>query len=125
MALRDTLQDALYLLSQLNHVISQLDRPWRRALLERTRLSNPIFLGDVLAIISMCSIALRTGTPLPQITPGPLVMRYVSGIMRQQVLMKALGQNQRARLAQRITGIRVRTAIISDGGRCVTSPVRR
>ncbi|WRT65402.1 uncharacterized protein IL334_002345 [Kwoniella shivajii] len=78
-ALLDTLQDIFSLLSQLNHVLTQLDRPWRKALLDRTRLSDPIFLGDVLAVLSMCSTALRAGTALPQITPSPLVARFRMG----------------------------------------------
>ena len=77
-ALHENLQDMLSLLSQLNHVLSQLERPWRRALLERTRLCEPVFLGDILAVISMCSTGLRSGTALPQITPSPLVARFVS-----------------------------------------------
>ena len=67
------------LLSQLHHVLSQLDRPWRKAVLERTRLAEHAFLGDVLAVITMCSTALSTGTPIPQITPSPLVARYRAG----------------------------------------------
>nr|XP_019049909.1 hypothetical protein I302_00328 [Kwoniella bestiolae CBS 10118]OCF28839.1 hypothetical protein I302_00328 [Kwoniella bestiolae CBS 10118] len=78
-ALLDTLQDLFSLLSQLNHVLTQLDRPWRKALLDRTRLSDPAFLGDVLAVMSMCSTALRAGTALPQITPSPLVARFRLG----------------------------------------------
>lgn len=77
-ALLEALQDLLSLLSQLNHVLVGLDKPWRRAVLERTRLSDPVFLGDLLAVITMCSTALRTGTALPQITPSPLVARFVS-----------------------------------------------
>jgi len=75
-----TLQELLSLLSQLNHVLAQLDRPWRRAMLERTRLCEPVFLGDVLAVISMCSTGLRSGTPLPQITPSPLIARFVGDV---------------------------------------------
>nr|XP_031859088.1 uncharacterized protein CI109_005438 [Kwoniella shandongensis]KAA5526160.1 hypothetical protein CI109_005438 [Kwoniella shandongensis] len=78
-ALLDTLQDTLSLLSQLNHVVTQLDRPWRKALMDRTRLSDPVFLGDLLSVLSMCSTALRAGTPLPQITPSPLVARFRMG----------------------------------------------
>ncbi|WVQ83523.1 hypothetical protein IAT38_005664 [Cryptococcus sp. DSM 104549] len=78
-ALLDTLQDLFSLLSQLNHVLTQLDRPWRKALLDRTRLSDPMFLGDVLVVLSMCSTALRAGTSLPQITPSPLVARFRMG----------------------------------------------
>jgi hypothetical protein len=70
-------------MSQLNHVLCQLDRPWRKALLDRTRLSDPVFLGDVLAVITMTSTALHAGTPLPQITPSPLVARFASKVLKQ------------------------------------------
>ncbi|KAL7419840.1 hypothetical protein Q5752_005756 [Cryptotrichosporon argae] len=75
-ALLATLQDTLSLLAQLNHVLGQLERPWRKALLERTRLADPLFLGDILAVVSMTSTALKAGTALPQITPAPLVARF-------------------------------------------------
>jgi hypothetical protein len=42
-------------------------------------LSDHAFLGDVLAVLSMCSTALRSGTSLPQITPSPLVARFREG----------------------------------------------
>jgi len=78
-ALQDQLLDLLALLAQLRHILSQLERPWRRALLERTRLSDLVFLGDVLSVVSMCAAGLRSGTPLPQITPSPLVERFRKG----------------------------------------------
>lgn len=77
-ALQVAVSDLLALLAQLRHVFLQLDRPWRKALLERTRFSDLRFLGDVMAILSMSSTALRSGTALPQITPSPLVERFVS-----------------------------------------------
>ena len=94
-ALLESLQDLLSLFSQLDHVLCQLDRPWRKALLDRTRLSDPMFLSDVLAVLTMCSTALRSGTPLPQITPSPLIARFVSEIPRMAADMPADGQNQR------------------------------
>lgn len=77
-ALQAAISDLLALLAQLRHVYLQLDRPWRKALLERTRFSDLRFLGDVLAVLSMCSTALQSATALPQITPSPLVERFVS-----------------------------------------------
>lgn len=78
-ALLEALQDSLSLLSQLNHILNQLERPWRRALLDRTRLSDLTFLGDITAVIALCSTSLRAGSPLPQITPSPLVARFRAG----------------------------------------------
>lgn len=77
-ALQVAVSDLLALMAQLRHVYLQLDRPWRKALLERTRLNDLRFLGDVLAVLSMSGTALRSGTALPQITPSPLVERFVS-----------------------------------------------
>lgn len=74
----NTLVETMSLLAQFNHLLPQMDVKWRRALLSRTRMSDPLFLGDVLAVISMTSAALNAGTPLPQITPGPLIAKYVS-----------------------------------------------
>jgi hypothetical protein len=79
-ALQVAVSDLLALMAQLRHVYLQLDRPWRKALLERTRLNDLRFLGDVLAVLSMSGTALRSGTALPQITPSPLVERFVSAL---------------------------------------------
>lgn len=80
-ALQTAVSDLLALLAQLRHVYLQLDRPWRKALLERTRLNDLRFLGDVLAVLTMSGTALRSGTALPQITPSPLVERFVSVVL--------------------------------------------
>ncbi|KIJ33025.1 hypothetical protein M422DRAFT_265054 [Sphaerobolus stellatus SS14] len=71
-------------------VIDHLDPKWSRAFLQRTRFVDSEFLGDVLAVITMISTSLRTGTPLPQITPTPLLDRFWKeyhgiNILRQEV----------------------------------------
>ncbi|EPS93995.1 hypothetical protein FOMPIDRAFT_156436 [Fomitopsis schrenkii] len=66
-----------FLLSHLMSVVEHLDPAWSRAFLRRTRLLDADFQGDVLAVISMISTSLRTGTPLPQVTPCPLVDRFM------------------------------------------------
>ena len=58
-------------------VIKHMDPAWTRAFLRRTRLVDSDFQGDLLAVISLISTALRTGTPLPQITPCPLLDRFM------------------------------------------------
>ncbi|KAF7338076.1 hypothetical protein MVEN_02032100 [Mycena venus] len=65
-----------YSLSHLFSIIEHMDPSWTRAFLRRTRLLDSDFQGDVLAVISMISTALRTGCPLPQITPCPLIDRF-------------------------------------------------
>lgn len=74
-ALQDACIDLVSLLSQLHHVFDSMPYAWRKAVLVRTRLMDPQFIGDVLAVLSMTSSSLRAGTPLPQITPCPLVER--------------------------------------------------
>lgn len=76
-------------------VIEHLEYSWTRAFLRRTRFLDPDFQGDLLAVISMhlisgltsdahlpctpamISSSLRTGHPLPQITPCPLLDRFM------------------------------------------------
>ncbi|KAF5346488.1 hypothetical protein D9756_010113 [Leucocoprinus leucothites] len=66
-----------YSLAHLMSVIEHLEPAWTRALLKRTRFTDPDFQGDILAVISMIASSLRTGNPLPQITPGPLIDRFM------------------------------------------------
>ncbi|KAJ8489973.1 hypothetical protein ONZ45_g13364 [Pleurotus djamor] len=66
-----------YSLSHLMSVVEHMEPAWTRAFLRRTRFLDSDFQGDVLAVISMISTALRTGHPLPQITPCPLLDRYM------------------------------------------------
>ncbi|OBZ78595.1 Uncharacterized protein C57A7.05 [Grifola frondosa] len=70
-------REIAYLLSHLMSVAEHLEPAWSRAFLRRTRLLDSDFQGDVLAVISMVSTALRTGNPLPQITPCPLLDRFM------------------------------------------------
>ncbi|KAF9521875.1 hypothetical protein CPB83DRAFT_840925 [Crepidotus variabilis] len=65
-----------YSLSHLISVIKHLEPSWTIAFLRRTRFLDPDFQGDLLAVISMVSNSLRTGSPLPQITPCPLLDRF-------------------------------------------------
>ncbi|KAI5118341.1 hypothetical protein M0805_009144 [Coniferiporia weirii] len=67
-----------YLLSHLRSVEEHLEPEWARAFLRRTRFMESDFQGDILSVICMISIALRTGTSLPQITPCPLLDRFVA-----------------------------------------------
>ncbi|KAI0292339.1 hypothetical protein B0F90DRAFT_1811958 [Multifurca ochricompacta] len=73
----EILLEIAYLLSHLMSVVQHLEPAWTRAFLRRTRFLDPDFQGDVLGVISMISTALRTGTPLPQVTPCPLLDRFI------------------------------------------------
>lgn len=66
------------LLSHCLAILERLGPAYSIALLRRTRFLDPRFLGDVVSVISMCSTALRTGEPLPQVTPCPLVDRFMN-----------------------------------------------
>ncbi|KIM88532.1 hypothetical protein PILCRDRAFT_62336 [Piloderma croceum F 1598] len=70
--------DAGFLLSHLMSVVERLEPAWARAFLRRTRLLDANFQGDVLAVITMVSNSLRSGQPLPQITPCPLLDRFMA-----------------------------------------------
>ncbi|KAF8585510.1 hypothetical protein K439DRAFT_1409815 [Ramaria rubella] len=74
--LLDIQLEIAYLLSDFASVVEQLEPSWSRAFLQRTRFVDSEFLGDALAVISLISTALRTATPLPQITPSPLLDRF-------------------------------------------------
>uniref|UniRef100_V5GRQ2 ER transporter 6TM N-terminal domain-containing protein n=1 Tax=Kalmanozyma brasiliensis (strain GHG001) TaxID=1365824 RepID=V5GRQ2_KALBG len=65
------------LLSHCLAIFERLGAAYSIALLRRTRFLDPRFLGDVVSVISMCSTALKTGEPLPQVTPCPLVDRFM------------------------------------------------
>ncbi|CDU22185.1 uncharacterized protein SPSC_00815 [Sporisorium scitamineum] len=65
------------LLSHCLAVFERLGPAYSIALLRRTRFLDPRFLGDVVSVITMCSTALKTGQPLPQVTPCPLVDRFM------------------------------------------------
>ncbi|KAF8431956.1 hypothetical protein L210DRAFT_3650787 [Boletus edulis BED1] len=67
----------LNLLSHLTSVLEHMEPAWAHAFLKRTRLSDADFEGDVLAVISLISFSLRTGKPLPQVTPCPLLNRFM------------------------------------------------
>ncbi|THH28781.1 hypothetical protein EUX98_g5402 [Antrodiella citrinella] len=78
-----------FLLSHLMSTIELLEPAWARACLKRTRLLDSDFQGDILAVISLISTSLRTGQPLPQITPCPLLDRFMKhthglNIIRQE-----------------------------------------
>ena len=48
------ISDLAYLLTHFMSVVDHLEQPWSQAFLQRTRFVDSEFLGDVLAVISMC-----------------------------------------------------------------------
>ncbi|KAG5350460.1 hypothetical protein C0989_010958 [Termitomyces sp. Mn162] len=59
-------------------VFKHLEPAWARALLRRTRFDDTDFQGDVLSVMTMISTALRSGSALPQISPCPLLDRFMT-----------------------------------------------
>jgi len=66
-----------YHLSYLMSVVVQFEPAWSRAFLRRCRFLDSEFQGEMLAVISLISTALRSGAPIPQITPCPLLDRFL------------------------------------------------
>lgn len=64
-------------LSHFMSVVKHLEPAWARALLRRTRFLDTDFQGDTLAVITLISSSIRSGCPLPQITPCPLLDRFM------------------------------------------------
>lgn len=65
------------LLSAAVVVSQQLGSGYSRGLLKRTKFAQVRFMADVLSVYSLCSTALRTAQPLPQLSPI-LFARYLS-----------------------------------------------
>ncbi|KAF8991841.1 hypothetical protein BDQ17DRAFT_1413587 [Cyathus striatus] len=75
-----------YSLSNLMSIMEHLEPKWTRAFLRRTRFMDSDFQGDVLAVYTMISSSLRTGEPLPQVTPSPLVHRFLARMHGLEVI---------------------------------------
>jgi len=84
--------DLAHYLTHFLLVVDRLEPRWTSVFLRRTRFVDSAFLGDVLAVITMISNALRTGMALPQITPAPLLDRF----WRDQHGFNILRQNEEA-----------------------------
>jgi hypothetical protein len=86
-------------------IVEQLEPAWSKAFLRRTRFNDTDFQGDILAVISkyndikgivvnkslflaMISTALRTAHPLPQVTPCPLLDRFMLRFHGLEVIHK-------------------------------------
>ncbi|TIB35407.1 hypothetical protein E3P84_01376 [Wallemia ichthyophaga] len=94
-ALLNVQLDLVELLSQFMAVAKELDPLWMQCVMSRSRYNDHRFVGgdlqfesladndtiqvgDVLACFEMCATSIKTGMPLPQITPCPLVDRGYS-----------------------------------------------
>ncbi|KAM6495323.1 Protein of unknown function (DUF2422) domain containing protein [Amanita muscaria] len=77
-----------FALSHLMSIVEQLEPAWSKAFLRRTRFNDTDFQGDILAVITMISTALRTAHPLPQVTPCPLLDRFMLRFHGLEVIHK-------------------------------------
>lgn len=68
--------EILDLIGQFLGVVSSLDTKWTKALLHRTQLDNPRFLGELLTSFQLISASLTHGKPLPMIY-NPLLERFL------------------------------------------------
>lgn len=96
-ALLNVQLDLVELLSQFMAIAKELDPLWMQCVMNRSRYNDHRFVGglfelmfdlimrtqvgDVLACFEMCATSIKTGMPLPQITPCPLVDRGYSAKM--------------------------------------------
>ncbi|KAJ7132494.1 hypothetical protein C8R44DRAFT_978049 [Mycena epipterygia] len=62
-------------LAQLGSSLGHLENEWRIATLHKSKVLNPNFIGDVMAVFSLISQSLRTGEPMHQVLPASLLDR--------------------------------------------------
>ncbi|KAF8991825.1 hypothetical protein BDQ17DRAFT_1370248, partial [Cyathus striatus] len=77
-----------YSLSNLMSIMEHLEPTWTQAFLRRTRFMDPDFHGDVLSDYTMISSSPRTGDPPPQVTPSPVVHRFLARMHELEVIHK-------------------------------------
>lgn len=68
--------EVLELMSALNALLSRLDPKWINPFLERMGWTDRHYVADQLAVLYMTSTALKTGSPLPFLSPAPLIDRF-------------------------------------------------
>ncbi|KAJ6556814.1 hypothetical protein DFH09DRAFT_987191 [Mycena vulgaris] len=80
-------------LAQLGSSLGHLEKEWRSTFLHSSKVLNPNFIADVMAVFSLISQSLRTGEPMHQVLPTSLVDRlfYHHGRMRTPAVPLADG----------------------------------
>lgn len=71
-----TLLELIELYRTMINVVERMQSPWTHALIESLGWNDYQFTAEQSAVFYMCSMALKSGTPLPQVTPAPLISRY-------------------------------------------------
>ncbi|KAJ3016932.1 hypothetical protein HKX48_003802, partial [Thoreauomyces humboldtii] len=75
-SLQNLSMELLDLMGQLLAVLASLDKRWTTALLHRSQLSNPQFLGQLLTTFQLISTALQNRTSLPMLY-NPLLEQFL------------------------------------------------
>ncbi|KAF7313882.1 hypothetical protein HMN09_00546000 [Mycena chlorophos] len=67
--------DILTILTQLGASLTHLEAEWHQEFLHNSKVLNPNFIADVMALFSLISQALRTKEPMHQVLPSSLLDR--------------------------------------------------
>nr|GAT57032.1 predicted protein [Mycena chlorophos] len=67
--------DILVILTQLGASLTHLEAEWHQEFLHDSKVLNPNFIADVMALFSLISQALRTKEPMHQVLPSSLLDR--------------------------------------------------
>ncbi|KAJ6610792.1 hypothetical protein B0H10DRAFT_2059028 [Mycena sp. CBHHK59/15] len=67
--------DMIASLAQLGGALGHLENEWRVTFLHSSKVLNPNFIADVMAVFSLISQSLRTGEPMHQVVPHRLLDR--------------------------------------------------
>ncbi|KAJ7160023.1 hypothetical protein C8R43DRAFT_1064102 [Mycena crocata] len=75
MQLVDIQADMVASLAQLGSSLGYLEKEWRLTFLHSSKVLNPHFIADVMAVFALISQSLRTGEPMHQVVPSSLLDR--------------------------------------------------
>ncbi|KAJ7763951.1 hypothetical protein DFH07DRAFT_1016934 [Mycena maculata] len=90
--LTELASDMIASLAQLGYSLGYLEKEGRGKFLHSSKVLNPNFIADVMAIFSLISQSLRTGEPMHQVLPTSLLDRlfYQQSVDELHVLAKDL-----------------------------------
>ncbi|KAJ7463697.1 hypothetical protein FB451DRAFT_1352935 [Mycena latifolia] len=71
----DVQVDMVSSLAQLGSALGHLEKEWRRTFLHSSKVLNPNFIADVMAVFALVSQSLHTGEPMHQVLPSSLLDR--------------------------------------------------
>ncbi|KAJ6538107.1 hypothetical protein B0H19DRAFT_1079182 [Mycena capillaripes] len=71
----DVQVEMIVILAQLGTSLGHLEQGWQPPYLQHSKVLNPHFIADVMAVFSLISQSLRTGEPMHQVIPTNLLDR--------------------------------------------------